>query len=439
MRVRPMLVLTVLAAMLLARPAPAADAEKTHDGKVLTEHLEIRFRTGSRAAASVDRWVVDSDRIMERILAELEVEATGRFQLFLYDNITELHALTETSGNAGFSYGRASYIPFDNLQTAEHELVHVVAGEWPKSGEETRNLFLAEGLANAVLTFVDDLHVHAVAKFYLDRKQLPPLAEMTGATDFYAWLRAHRGFGAYDVAGSYCRFLVDEYGPEKVRAYYTGTAPKTAFGKTEKQIEKKWHAALDAFTVRPAMQTLVARRNGADGEFTHYETDPEKRLPAELLGKPKDWTSLLGEKLTSEPKDAWKLVDDALVATPTPGAWVPATLGRKKYKDCAIQMRAVLTNCGAVQIRLSEDCQAMLVANGTFVWRGPTATASNLEYRSPMNGEVHLVLVRRGGKLTIYVNGDEVVTGDVDAGAELPGVAVNGGSVRVTELKIRKL
>ena len=444
MRSRWRQILLALAIVAALGSARAADAERTHDGKALTKHLEIRFRTGSRAAASADRWAADGERLMLRILRALGTEGdtaapAARFQLFLYDSVPELSALTGTTGNAGFSFGRASYVPYDNLQTAEHELVHVVAGAWPKTGDETRNLFLAEGLANAVLTYVDDVHVHAVAKFYRDRKALPPLAEMTGAADFYAWLRAHPGFGAYDVAGSYVRFLLDEFGAQKVRAYYTGTAPKKAFGKTEKQIETAWLAALAAFEVRPSVQTLLSRRNGAGGEFSHFETDPEKRLPADIRGDPDDWKSLLDAQLTSAEKGVWTRADDALVAASDGGVWNAATFGRKKFKDCAIQMRVALSKCGAVQLRLGEGCQAMLVANGTFVWRNAAPTASNGEYRNPQNGEVHLTLVRRGGTLTIFVNGDKAASGAVDASAQLPGVALNGGSVRVLELKIRKL
>ena len=178
---------------------------------------------------------------------------------------------------SGYSVPLTSHIPYDDEQTAYHELVHVFSERFPKAGEEKRNLFSAEGLSNALLVHVDDVHVHAQARVYKDSKKLPPLSEMLGAPDFYAWLRKNPTLKGYDIAGSFFLFLLDEFGPKPVAQFYAGMPVRKAFGKDVTALEKQWHRVLAKYEVRPEMRTLIDRRHGRVARFTHFETDPAKR------------------------------------------------------------------------------------------------------------------------------------------------------------------
>src|SRR6185503_2175844 len=121
----------------------------------------------------------------------------------------------------------------------------------------TRNLFCAEGLANAVLRFVHGVSIDAVAAFHLKRGELPPLAEILDAPDFYAWLEGHPGFDGYDVAGSFFRHLLDTYGAAKTRQYYRGVSARAAFGADLAAIEKDWHGRLEKIVLRPGLEALL--------------------------------------------------------------------------------------------------------------------------------------------------------------------------------------
>ena len=102
-----------------------------------------------------------------RILARLEFpEFKHLIKLYLYDDVEELQRITGVAGAGGFSVPLAMHLPYDNDQTRLHEMVHVVAEKLPEKGGESRSLFFAEGLANAVLEFVTGVHVDAVAAFY---------------------------------------------------------------------------------------------------------------------------------------------------------------------------------------------------------------------------------------------------------------------------------
>ncbi|MCA8978155.1 MAG: hypothetical protein KDC98_25735, partial [Planctomycetes bacterium] len=263
----------------------AAAAQDQFSGSVTTPHFDIRFREGSRAEASVDRVASLVEADLALILRELGLdrfEATIR--LCLYDDVDELQRVTGVPA-AGYSVPLCSHVPHDNDQTRRHELVHVIAERFREKGPEARNLFFAEGLANAVLRFVDDVHVDCVAAFHRQRGDLPAMKELHELADFYGWLQQHPFVGSYDVAGSWMRFLLDAHGAAKVRKYYKGVPAKAAFGKDVAALEEAWHAHLDAVVIRDGTRRLLQRRLGR----SPAERDPDAASLATILEPGSAW------------------------------------------------------------------------------------------------------------------------------------------------------
>lgn len=432
------LLAAVLAAAVLTSPAVAGDEQRTHIGVHEARRVVVRYRPGSRAAASVERTAAAAERDHARIHELLDVKPEGRVQLWIYDDVAELLTLTGTAGNAGFSSGDASHVPYDADPTRFHEMVHVIAlRSIPKSGDEPRSLFFAEGLANALLEHVHGVHVHAPAKLYRMRKQLPPLAEMAGAPDFYAWQAARPGFNGYDVAASWMRFLIDTHGIAKTKRYYGGAPAKTAFGHDVPALEKAWLAALDAYVLRPEVETLLRQRHGEDAPFTRVVP---AELPADLLGSPGDWKPLLGAALHPDAAPNWKSTDAGLVGARTDGtgAWTVCELGDDRYGDCVV--RARVTSAGVpVQVRLGDGNQAMLV-NGTFLYRGdsPAASAPHPALAAAPKS-YDLAIVRRKGRVEVWVGGERILELAAADGASRPGVGVAGGSATFTDVRVRRL
>ena len=414
-----------------------AGSEVTHKGVVKTKRFEIRFRAGSRAAADADRQAVAAERDLDRIAAALETTPKGPYVLWIYDDPWELQQATGTQGNAGFSHGNASHVPFDNDQTRLHELVHIVAYEWPASGSEARNLFLVEGLANAVLEFVHGVHVHAVAAHYQRAGKLPPLSEMTEVPDFYAWLRAHPGFNAYDVAGSWMRFLLDVHGIPKSKRYYTGTPAKSAFGKDIGTLEKAWRAMLEAYPMRPEVETLLTQRDGKEAAFVPFA----EGVPPALLGTPQDWVSILGRDLVPEAADRWRREGDALVGTNPADEWTACGLGTERLQDCVVRAKVATTGYTPVQVRFGPANQVMFVAPGTFLFRGEQPVASDPAVNMPLGSTTfELVIARTGRTFRVWVDGRRAL--ETDAGAEGPlpvGVGMHKGSAVFHDVRVRRL
>ncbi|HTF56228.1 MAG TPA: hypothetical protein VK661_03095 [Planctomycetota bacterium] len=426
------------ALILLGLPFGAQEPDRILTGVERTEHFTIHFRTGSRAGAAVDRIAAMAEKEFVRITTALEVKPEGGLELFLYDEVGELATITRTSGNEGFSAGTQGHLPYDNDQTRFHEMVHLVAARLPKSGSESRNLFFAEGLANALLEFVHGVHVHAVAAFELKRKSLPPLADMTAAPDFYAWMVQHPGLNAYDVAASYFRLLIDTHGIEKVKKYYTGTTPKEAFGLEESELEVAWRKHLEAYKLRPEVEVLLARRRGEDAKFAVFKLDPDQRLPAELLGKPADWKSLSNAPIQGD-KSKWKRTGESVRGSSDTSDWNFCLLAAAKFGNAAVRAKIKpAEGCVGIQLQLGPKCQAMLTNAGAFVWNGG-GVASEPAERITGRHEFDFILERREKVVTIWIDGVKVLQGKASDESGPVSVGVAGGVAAFENVRVREL
>jgi hypothetical protein len=431
--------IALLALFVGFAPVASAGPDLTHTGLLKTAHFDVRYRPGSRSGAAAERDGMMAERDLADICRRLEFEPDGRFTAYLYDDSAELQAITGNKGAGAFSAGRDTHLPFGDDQTRYHELVHLVAACLPKSGDDVRGMFLVEGLANALLECVHGVHVHNVARFYRKRKELPALKTFLGK-DFYAWQRAHPAFNAYDVAGSFVLHLLEAHGVAAVKRYYTGTPAKEAFGAPETALEKAWHERLDDASLCPEVEMLLRRRAGEAVRFEVYELDPDKRIPAEILGEPRDWKALAGEKLRPRDGTDWTKDGDALAATGEGNAWHVCELGSRKYRDCAVRALIKTENIrGGVQLQLGEGCCAMLVANGVFVYRNGSGTAMSNARRVPGTGEVDLMLVRRGGRVEVWVDGFRLVEGAVDEDPARIGIGFHSGTARFENVRVRVL
>jgi hypothetical protein len=403
-----------------------------------TAHFEIHFRPGSHAEASVDRTVCVAEEDLQRILRELELkEFKHVIRLYLYDDVHELQELTGV-GSGGHSTTLESHIPYDNDQTRLHELVHVVAEQFSEKGNEERNLFAAEGLANAVLRFVWGVPVDAVAAFYLQRKELPPLSELM-AGDFYKWLEQHPGFNAYDVAGSFFRYLLDTYGAPKVRKYYKGQSAHDAFGADIEALERGWHERLAGMKLRPGLEALLRER--LVHETAADKNPAEAKLDDKILGPASRWKKMDGAAIASGDPGAWESAGVLRVSgEKSQGDWSVARLGKEPLGDAFVRCRAEpLAGCFGVQIQLGIRCQAMVLRDqGAFLYNERSAVAHDAK-TSLADKPVEIVLRRQAGKASVWVDGVLVAEGDVDGAPADLGLGSVGGKARFTLIAVEKL
>lgn len=426
-----------IAITFVALSFTSARAQDALTGSERTAHFEIRFVPGSRAEASVDRVKAMVEADLALILRELGLtEWKHTTKLFLYDDVAELQRLTGVP-SAGHSTTLASHVPHDNDQTRVHELVHVVAEKFTETGSEPRNLFFAEGLANAVLRFVTGVSVDAVAAFHKRRGDLPAMKEMHELTDFYAWLPKHPGLNAYDVAGSWMRYLMDTYGTAKVRKYYKGTPVKEAFGSELAAIEKAWHARLDKVELRPGVLSLLRERHGRTAAERNAR---ESKLDVSVLGPEGEWRALGKEALVEG--DPGRFVDGAfeLSGSKSQGDWCVARLSDETVADAMVRCTAQAQDgCFGVQIQIGTHCQGMtLRGQGSFLYteRGGVGHDGKVQLG---NGPVEIVVRRKAGRASVWIDGRLIAEADVAGKPAAIGIGCVGGKARFTGVAVRRL
>ena len=431
--------LAAIAAIALAGAAPAQASPLT--GVARTAHFELRFRPGSPAEAAVDRTAALVEDELARILKELGLAGFEHtVVLWLYDDVPELQRLTGVR-SAGHSTTLQSHLPCDNDQTRVHELVHVVAEQFTETGSEPRNLFFAEGLANAVLRFVTGVHVDAVAAFHRRRGDLPALAEISALPDFYAWLRAHPHLDCYDVAGSWMRFLLDRHGAAAVRRYYKGVPPQAAFGQDLAALEQAWHEHLDRVTLRPGTLALLQQRYGRNAA----ERNPaDAQLGEAQLGPAAAWhaqapdTLVSGDPARTEQHDGASVL--RLSGEKSQGDWCVARLGADALGDAIVRCTFEPgPGCYGVQVQLGGRCQGMVLrGQGAFLYNegGCAAHEGGVQLG---DRPVQLVLRRQRGVASVWIDGRLVLEGRVDSAAAPFGVGCVGGPARCRDAAVRRL
>ena len=429
----------------LAHPRSIPRADEL-EGAEQTEHFIIRFRPGSRAAASIDRTahVVEQDyaEIVRKLDLEGLVSLEAPFELCVYDDLAELAAVTGVTGTAGFSAGRTTHVPWDNDQTRKHELVHIVVAAMASTGEEERNMFFAEGLANAVLEYVHGIPVHSVAAYERKRGSLPDLETLATHTDFYAFLRENPGLNAYDVAASYFLFLLETHPPRKVMEYYHGRPIHEALEISLAEAEKRWHARLDDFPIRPGLETLLRQRRGDGGTFVERKGPrPPVALPPDLLGEESSWRDLLGTLQPSNDVGTWRVrPGPASCENASGGDWSHAMAEPDVHGDCVIRMRATTgPSCWGLKIRYGDHCEAMVLGQGAFIYTEKGGVAHTKKYRLKPNAEVELAMVVRGRKVELFVDGHPLLEADLALEPSVIGAGLVGGSATFDRFEVRSL
>ncbi len=425
-----------LAGSLLSDPPPIGRSQELLTAKVPTERFELRYRPGARAGAGADRiaWLVEQEyaAVLERLAIRGKVDESLPFWIFLYDDVEELTLVSGVDGSAGFAAGRQLHLPYDNDQTRMHELVHVVVAALEPTGDEPRNMFFVEGLANAVLRHVHGVPVHAVAAYELERGSLPPLREIAEHPDFYAYLSEHAGFNGYDVGGSFMLFLLEEHGPKRVMEFYTGKARAKTLRASWEKLDEAWRAMLAEYPLRPELRTLLAQRRGDGGAFGTF---------ADVIGEEAGWTSLHGQLAARDAVGAWTLAADAATAKNPSGAdWsiaeAPLELG-----DCVLRAKVrTVGSCWGVQLRWGDRLQAMLLGQGAFVYRDEGGVAFTERVRLAPNAEHDLVLRVRAGRAEIWLDGTPLLEAEApQAASARPGVGLVGGEAEFRDVRVRRL
>lgn len=230
-----------------------------------TDHFIIHARPNSPAARDMDLIALESEFAYDRVKTRSGTEPDTPLHLFVFDDPKQKRRFFG-AGKVEVSLpwkGQIyiTYRPFPH-QVFQHELVHAFQGAMGDSMFGLSSIGLVEGVANAWApqsSYRLDLHDQAAV---LDRvKKRPPLSAIMGL-GFWSNAAAR----AYTAAGSFCLWLDEQYGSDKLAEVYGNRGDfETTYGKPLAELEGEWLAFLRARPISEqdvdAMRQRFARRS----------------------------------------------------------------------------------------------------------------------------------------------------------------------------------
>lgn len=142
----------------------------------------------------------------------------------------------------------------------KHELAHIFAAELspgmfgvPTSGLVFVNIGIVEGIAVAADWRANELSVHGWTRAMRALQLAPDVRNTLDVAGFWS-ISSSR---AYTVAGSFVRYLVEQYGIEKFGILYAGNDFQLAYGRSLSTLATEWEQYVDALPL-PKGDLLIA-------------------------------------------------------------------------------------------------------------------------------------------------------------------------------------
>ncbi len=264
---RPALVLTLLAGSAVCYAAESAlgfhvtraALARTLPRETRTRHFLLRTDPAVETDEEVALAAEDLEFRHHQLRRILGVEPAGAITVYRFPSAA---VKKDAVGAGGTLYARpwsreifvhADRFPAERLR---HELAHVFAAAFgdPWFGISLRWRFvgplpvprLASGLVEGLAEAADASNprgrstVHEEAAAMLALGQAPPLDRALGAG-----FTLEAGPRAYTVAGSFCAFLLERHGAEKLRGLYRSAGDFPAiYGRALPELERDWRAFL---------------------------------------------------------------------------------------------------------------------------------------------------------------------------------------------------
>lgn len=230
-----------------------------------TEQLDLFFPELTDEELA-DLLTKDARFSLHQVKTYLGINGTGRIAVFFFkDSADKQRMMGAANTNVAKPWRREVYVIMEPPPhpVLRHELVHAVSEAWGKgpfsisgtAGGLLPNPGLIEGLAGAAQGPRGDLTLHqwSAAMLSLD---LLPRADMLFGLGFFN-LDASRGYAA---AGSFCQWIRDTFGKERLRLAYHQGDVAMAVGSPLADLDKAWREYLRRIPLTAADRAAAKHR-----------------------------------------------------------------------------------------------------------------------------------------------------------------------------------
>jgi hypothetical protein len=226
--------------------------EDTLSGRAETANFVLRYRPGSRVERHLEEVAEAHEWALKRVSDVLDIQAPQRAVVsYVYADDDDLERVT---GARGFLFAKpwlgemhVRYVDgwgAPRLNALAHELAHVLAARFGLPGLRISARYgLVEGFAEAAADgFGEHTEAHAPVAAAFRRGLLPPAETVVSTLGFATRSAA----GSYRAAGSFCGWLLMEYGPQKLTRVYARGDFESVYGRSLETLDRQWRRFLAA-------------------------------------------------------------------------------------------------------------------------------------------------------------------------------------------------
>jgi len=246
-------VLALLATLYLSREALGFESTSGYiqlqlGERLETEHFTIYYSASSYAKEELPWIGAEHEFRLQQVLNAFALRFHGKIESYVYPtNETKRRLIGTGTTNIAKPWNGQIHITKQSLdRTLKHELVHVVAAPFGYPViKASLSTGLVEGLAMAIDWDWGNQTLHQYAAGMKKSGFLPDIKDLMLFTGF----AAHSSSVSYVVAGSFCRFLIDQYGMRKMTKLYRSIDYPEAYGRSLEELLGEWLDFLDTIPI----------------------------------------------------------------------------------------------------------------------------------------------------------------------------------------------
>ena len=215
-------------------------------GELETEHFILAYPAGQVSAGQAEKLAALHEFYFRSITRELRAVPGRKIRSFLYASPQQKGRLIGAAAtNISKPWLWQMHVNLKDVDAVlKHEMVHVVAAEFGFPLLRVGlNSGLIEGLATAVERVEYDETLHSLAAQIYGADLHPDVSSLFSFTGFF---KAHGGT-SYAIAGSFCRYLIDQYGMRRFKWLYRTGSFESFYNKSLETLIAEWRRHIDRY------------------------------------------------------------------------------------------------------------------------------------------------------------------------------------------------
>lgn len=302
------------------------DIEEALGGRLETPHFIIHYSNTPEIQAEIAVIAEDHELRYAQVVKQLGVAPAGKLRSFYFSDRDQKNRwMGARDVEMAKPWRREIYLDHRSFPhgSLRHEIAHAVASEFgdPIFGVAMQKVYgiplaspgLIEGLAVAIDwpggTY-DRMTPHEQVRALQAMGKRPSITQLL-SLQFFTFSSA----AGYSTAGSFLRFLLDTYGPERLRAVYrNGGEFEDAYGKPLARLEAEWIAFISTIQLPP--EAVEASRERFRGGSVFDRPCPhaiakrrEEAARASVMGDQKGAIALMRDVCADAPEEPRYQID----------------------------------------------------------------------------------------------------------------------------------